>query len=43
MAEHHHGDMDITTQEKTFAGFTRAVAYVIVVVVAILLFLTTRI
>lgn len=43
MAEHRHGDMDIATQEKTFAGFTRAVGIVIVVVVAILLFLTTRI
>lgn len=43
MAEHRHGDMDITTQEKTFAGFTRAVGIAIVVIVAILLFLTTRI
>ena len=43
MADHHHGDMDIATQEKTFAGFTKAVGIAIVVIVVILLFLTTRI
>lgn len=43
MAEQSHGGMDVTEQQKTFAGFTRIVAYAIVVILGILLFLTTRI
>lgn len=43
MAEHRHGEMDISRQQKTFVGFTKVVGYGIVVVVCILLFLTTRI
>lgn len=43
MADHHHGSMDISSQEKTFSGFIRAVGYALVVIVAILLVLTTRI
>jgi len=43
MADHKHGSMDITEQQKTFAGFVRVSGVVIVVAVAILLLLTTRI
>ncbi len=44
MAEHHHhGSMDISEQERTFAGFLRVAGITIVVAVAILLVLTTRI
>jgi hypothetical protein len=43
MAEHRHGEMDISEQQKTFAGFTKMVAYAIVAIVCILVFLTTRI
>lgn len=39
MAEHKHGSMDITDQEKTFAGFIKASTWVAVVVVFILLFM----
>lgn len=38
MAEHKHGDMDITTQEKTFEGFvTFTIRTVIVIIVALIL------
>lgn len=43
MAEHRRGEMDITEQKKTFAGFTKTAVYVVVVVAAILLLLTFRI
>lgn len=43
MVERNQGNMDIAEQRKTFAGFTKLVAYAIVVIVCILLFLTTRI
>ncbi|WP_209424398.1 aa3-type cytochrome c oxidase subunit IV [Pararhodobacter sp. SW119] len=39
MAEHEHGSMDTTEQEKTFAGFLRASAWVAGVSIGILLFL----
>jgi len=39
MAEHQHGSMDITTQEKTFNGFIAMVKWGTVVVFAILIFL----
>lgn len=39
MAEHEHGDMDITEQERTFAGFVRLGSIAFVVVIAILIFL----
>jgi hypothetical protein len=35
--------MDISEQEKTFAGFAKVAVYVVVVAAAILLLLTTRI
>ncbi|MFD1344175.1 aa3-type cytochrome c oxidase subunit IV [Litorisediminicola beolgyonensis] len=38
MAEHKHGSMDITTQEKTFEGFiTFTIRTVIVILVAVIL------
>lgn len=41
MADHKHGEMDITTQEKTFAGFvtftTRSVIAIIVVLILLAL------
>ena len=38
MAEHKHGSMDITTQEKTFDGFIRfTIRTVIVILVAVVL------
>lgn len=43
MADHKHGSMDITEQQKTFAGFTRVAAIGIAVVVVVLLLLTFRI
>lgn len=39
MAEHKPGSMDITTQEKTFAGFMRMVTWAAVLIVASLIFL----
>lgn len=44
MAEHKHGDMDITTQEKTFDGFmswtTKIVIGIIVLFVWMAIFIT---
>lgn len=41
MAEHHHehGSMDVTEQEKTFAGFMRWSAYTLVLIFLILGFM----
>lgn len=39
MAEHEHGSMDITEQEKTFDGFMRMSVRVTVISIAALLFL----
>ena len=39
MAEHKHGEMDITVQEKTFDGFMKFVTRGVIVCVAILIFL----
>lgn len=39
MAEHEHGSMDITEQEKTYRGFLRVVAILIVLTATVLLFL----
>lgn len=36
---HQHGTMDITEQEKTFAGFLRAAVWVGAVAIGILIFL----
>ena len=39
MAEYKHGEMDITEQEKTFAGFMRFWVYVFTAAAAVLIFL----
>ena len=39
MAEHKHGTMDTTTQEKTFDGFMTFVTRSVVVILAILVLL----
>jgi Ni,Fe-hydrogenase I cytochrome b subunit len=44
MADHHqsehvHGSMDIRAQEKTFAGFVRMSVWVVVIVIAVLIFM----
>ena len=39
MAEHTHGEMDITEQEKTFAGFMRWTVRTVVIVAIVLIFL----
>lgn len=40
MAEHKHGEMDITTQEQTFDGFVRLVSRAAVVIIVALILLT---
>ncbi|MDA0962987.1 MAG: aa3-type cytochrome c oxidase subunit IV [Proteobacteria bacterium] len=44
MAEHKHGEMDITTQEKTFAGFmkfsTWTSVWIIVALILMAIFIT---
>jgi hypothetical protein len=39
MAEHKHGEMDITVQEKTYAGFIKASAWVAGISIGILIFM----
>jgi Ni,Fe-hydrogenase I cytochrome b subunit len=39
MAEHEHGKMETTAQEKTFAGFIRLVTWGAVISIGILIFL----
>lgn len=39
MGEHIHGKMDITEQEKTFAGFIKAGIILTVVCIGVLLFM----
>ncbi|MDD9923979.1 MAG: aa3-type cytochrome c oxidase subunit IV [Boseongicola sp.] len=39
MAEHKHGEMDISTQEKTFVGFMNWSKNVTIVVILVLIFL----
>jgi hypothetical protein len=39
MAEHKHGEMDISVQEKTFDGFIGATKFVVGVSIGILVFL----
>lgn len=38
-AEHKHGSMDISVQEKTFAGFIRMAVWVAVISICVLIFL----
>ena len=37
--EHKHGDMDVTEQEKTFAGFMTFTKWAVIAIAAILVFL----
>lgn len=39
MAEHRHGSMDTTEQEKTFNGLVKISAWVVAFVILILIFL----
>ena len=39
MAEHKHGSMDTSVQEKTYEGFIKATTYVSVACIAILIFM----
>ncbi len=39
MAEHKHGEMDITVQEKTFAGFMSMVSKGTIIIIVALIFL----
>ncbi|MEM1385408.1 MAG: aa3-type cytochrome c oxidase subunit IV [Pseudomonadota bacterium] len=39
MADHEHGQMDISTQEKTFEGFLQGCLYVAIATTVILVFL----
>lgn len=37
--EHEHGTMDVTEQEKTFAGFMTMAKWAVIVIIAVLVFL----
>ncbi len=39
MAEHKHGSMDITTHERTFAGFVNFTKWAVILILGILIFL----
>ena len=39
MASHKHGEMDITTQEKTFEGFVKMTVRAVIVILLLLVFL----
>ena len=39
MAEHKHGEMDITVQKKTFDGFINAVKWSVIAIIATLIFI----
>lgn len=39
MSEYERGKMEITSHEKTFAGFLKAIVWVAVVTIAVLIFL----
>ena len=39
MAEHEHGSMDVTEQEKVFAGFIRWSVYTLIIIAIALIFL----
>ncbi len=39
MAEHKHGEMDISVQEKTFDGFINFTKWSVIVILAILVFM----
>ncbi len=39
MAEHKHGSMDTTEQEKTFSAFTKFTTYTVIGIIVFLIFL----
>ncbi|MEL6996642.1 MAG: aa3-type cytochrome c oxidase subunit IV [Paracoccaceae bacterium] len=39
MAEHEHGSMDVTEQEKVFAGFMRWTVYALIIIFIALAFM----
>ena len=39
MADHKHGEMDITEQEKTFAGFIRWTVWTLIIVGIVLIYM----
>lgn len=39
MSDHKHGEMDVTTQEETFAGFVTWVKNVAILCIVVLIFL----
>ena len=39
MADHKHGEMDITEQQKTFDGFVRTMTISVVVIAVVLIFM----
>ena len=39
MAEHKHGEMDISVQEKTFEGFVKMTVRAVIVILLLLVFL----
>lgn len=39
MADHKHGEMDITVQEKTFAGFIKMTQRAVILIILTLIFL----
>ncbi|WP_224824911.1 aa3-type cytochrome c oxidase subunit IV [Cognatishimia sp. MH4019] len=39
MADHKHGEMDVTTHEKTFSGFIKFTTYSVYIIIAILIFM----
>jgi len=39
MAEHKHGEMDISTHEKTFSGFVTFVTRAVIIILLFLVFL----
>lgn len=39
MAEHTHGKMDVTEQERTFAGFMRWTVRAVIIIAVVLAFL----
>ena len=39
MSDHEHGSMDVTEQEKTFAGFVKVSSWVVYISIGVLIFL----
>lgn len=39
VTEHKHGTMDITEQQKTFGGFIKAVTWVSIISIVVLIFM----